>query len=68
MTDYKTFSEDQDINYLVVAYVNDEPVGRIQGISYGDVSEQWHKLDRAVAFKIDNAYDELVEEDLYDEN
>jgi hypothetical protein len=60
--DYKTFCENADIEYMLVAYVEGEQVGRVTGYTLESVTEQGHKLEHAISEHLTNEYYSRAEE------
>lgn len=58
---YKTFSEDQEIEYVAQAYVNGELVGTVSGYSWNSVEEDSRKLDYAIDEAIKTEWEDLPE-------
>lgn len=60
--DYKTFCENADIEYMLVAYVGSVEVGAVAGYSIDSVMEQGHKVEHAVSEHLTNEYYSQAEE------
>lgn len=59
--DYKTFCENADIEYMLVAYVDSERVATVTGYSLDSVTEQGHKVEHAISEHLENKFNGLAE-------
>lgn len=58
---FKEFGESADIKYIVTVVVNGERAGRIQGVTYESISEQWRKLVSQIELKLSDQFVDLPE-------
>lgn len=54
-------AEDGQIEYIITAYVNGEPAGRVAGYTLDGVLDNAHSLDARVAAKVKSEYEYLPE-------